>query len=492
MTVDEAIAIVDLALAPDRLSQVQQLVFCGCWEGKTYQEIAELAGYDADYLRVIGSRLWSNLSEVFGERTTKGNLQSVLRHQAQVRSQQARSGSLPGGPAGLDSPALSASGPSSSGSSSSGPSSSGPSAPGLSAPGLSAPGLSPDEESRGKPLLDFPGSPLSANSSVYVKRLQCEATILEAIQQPGAMVRLKAPTKWGKTSLLNQLIESIQRQRYHWVRINVQQADTSCLGDLDRFLRWFCANLTQQLGLRSQLEQFWDIELGSKVSCATYLQAYVLAQIQSPLVLVIDELQRMFEHPGLAQDFLPLLRVWHEESKNSAQWNSLRLLVVYSTDSYVPLQLNQSPFNVGLPVQLGAFSEAQAQDLAQRHRLSWLNAQELATLQRLVNGHPYLLHLAMYHLSGTPRPSFEQLMQEASTQTGIYGQHLRHYLSLLQREPHLGQTFKAIIASDRPIIADAVPTYRLESMGLVRMQGDLASPGCELYRRYFGDRLEQF
>ncbi|NEP26607.1 MAG: serine/threonine protein kinase, partial [Moorea sp. SIO3I6] len=79
MSVEEALAIVDTVIKPERLNAVQELVLRQCWSGQTYQEIADGSGYDADYIRVVGSRLWHILSEVFGEKITKNNIRSVIR-----------------------------------------------------------------------------------------------------------------------------------------------------------------------------------------------------------------------------------------------------------------------------------------------------------------------------------------------------------------------------------------------------------------------------
>lgn len=79
MTVDEALAILDAVLQQEHLSDVQELVFRQCWEGRTYQEMAEDSSYDAGYIKDVGSKLWKFLSDAFGEKVTKGNVQSVLR-----------------------------------------------------------------------------------------------------------------------------------------------------------------------------------------------------------------------------------------------------------------------------------------------------------------------------------------------------------------------------------------------------------------------------
>ena len=57
ITLEEALYMVDNAIAPERLNSVQELILTQCWSGKTYQEIADFSGYDPDYVRVVGSRL---------------------------------------------------------------------------------------------------------------------------------------------------------------------------------------------------------------------------------------------------------------------------------------------------------------------------------------------------------------------------------------------------------------------------------------------------
>jgi hypothetical protein len=107
------------------------------------------------------------------------------------------------------------------------------------------------------------------------------------------------------------------------------------------------------------------------VSCTTYFQAYLLEQIDSPLALALDEVDRIFQYPAIAKDFFPLLRTWHEEAKNLEMWQQLRVVVAHSTEVYIPLKINQSPFNVGLPVELLEWNQKQVQDLARCHGLDW-------------------------------------------------------------------------------------------------------------------------
>lgn len=79
MTVDEALELVEIALDYQHLNKVQELVFRQAWEGRSYKQIAGSSEYEYDYIKDAGAKLWKLLSEAFGEKVKKDNLQSVLK-----------------------------------------------------------------------------------------------------------------------------------------------------------------------------------------------------------------------------------------------------------------------------------------------------------------------------------------------------------------------------------------------------------------------------
>lgn len=85
MTVEEALAIVDVALAPRGITDLQEMTFRYTWDGLSYTEIAQTSGYDTIYVKQVGSKLWQHLSEAFSEKVTKNNVQSVFRRQTQYQ-----------------------------------------------------------------------------------------------------------------------------------------------------------------------------------------------------------------------------------------------------------------------------------------------------------------------------------------------------------------------------------------------------------------------
>ncbi|MFN6212615.1 MAG: AAA-like domain-containing protein, partial [Microcystis sp.] len=306
----------------------------------------------------------------------------------------------------------------------------------------------------------------------------------QEIKKPGALVRIKAPKEMGKTSLLLRMLDFAKQQGYRTVSLNLEQVDLAILSDLNQFLRWLCANAARQLQLKPQLDEYWDEDLGSKISCTVYIQDYLLESITAPSVLALDELNQIFEHPQVAKDFLPLLRSWYEESKTLPIWQKLRLIVVHSTEIYVPLQLNQSPFNVGFPAQLSHFSLEEVLQLAQRYQLTWENQEKVKQLMELVGGHPALVQTALYYLS-REEITMTQILTSAASVTGIYAHHLRRHWAVLEQQPELAKALDRVMSAVEPVQLDPIIAYKLSSMGLLKQSGDKVVPGYELYRRYF-------
>jgi hypothetical protein len=332
----------------------------------------------------------------------------------------------------------------------------------------------------------FTSRPVSLDSPFYVERPPIESNCYNEIEEPGALIRIKALRQMGKTSLTNRILAHARSQNYRTVRLNLRQAERTVLSNLDKFLRWFCANVSYQLQLEPMLDRYWDeILMGSMMSCTTYFQAYLLEQIDSPLVLSLDEVERIFEYPDIAQDFFPLLRNWYEEANNLEIWQRLRLVVVHSTEVYIPLNINQSPFNVGLSVELPEFSLKQLVDLARRHGLDWTECQ-VQPLMAMLGGHPFLARLALYRIS-CQDITLEQLLKTAPTESGIFIDHLRRHLLSLQQNPELATVFKKVVTTDSSVQLEPMQMYHLQRMGLVQLNGNEVMPRCNLYRQYFRD-----
>lgn len=431
------------------LNPTETIILRGVWQYRTYNQIAIEAGYSPGYFtNIVAPELYQRLSKIVGQRLTKKNCRQLLESHIDKKT-------IP------QTKAIE--------------------------PNQSKISLNTLDQGRDT-LPCYPSGSVPLNSSFYLKPTLLDLVERE-IEKPGALIRIKAPREMGKTSLLLRNIDYADRLGYKTVSLNLEQVESKILSNLNLFLRWLCTNVSYQLKLEPKLEEYWNEDLGSTISCTFYFQNYLLESIETPLVLALDEANQIFEHPQVAKDFFPLLRSWYEEAKRLPVWQKLRLLVVHSTEIYVPLELNQSPFNVGLPIQLENFSEEQVQQLAKCYGLDRLHGEEVKQLMAMVGGHPALVHLALYHLS-RGEITLPQLLETAPTATGIYHHHLQRHWTTLQKQPELVQALDTVLSATESIALDPVLTYKLSSMGLIKLSGDRATVSCELYRQFLRKKKE--
>ena len=465
LSFEEAIEVADAAVFASKgrhLTDVEMIILRGSWQNQTYPEMAENSDYAANYLqRTAGPKLWGLLSEVLGEEVKKTNFRTALeRRQPRLKATLPRpDGSRqhrrwqatpsPAEPAATTQPTIATE-------------------------------------------LEFPEGPVALDSPFYIERPPIESDCCLAILQPGGLVSIKAPRHMGKTSLLNRILDRVTAPGIRTVNLNLLLAERGILKNLDLFLRWFCQRITRELQLENKLDEYWDEDIfSSNTNCTDYFEEYLLTEIEGQLILGIDEVDRVFAHPQIASDFLSLLRFWHESAKENGIWKKLSLVIAHSTEVYIDLDVNKSPFNVGLPVKLPEFTPAQVEDLARRYGLDIspeLTTQRLSSLLGMVGGHPYLIRLAFYHLCRQD-VDWEELLAKAGTDLGIYRQHLEGYWATIQEYPELKIALKQAVLGTKPVPLELRTTFKLVGMGLVKRLANGVKPSCELYRRYFLDKL---
>ena len=452
MTADEALTVLNQILPGYTFSNLQETIFRQVWEVKTYAEIAEDCGYDYSYIRDVGFKLWRLISNAMEQKVSKSNIRSVLGRYVRLQSAP---------PSGINR--------------------------------FPETTIFSERPSTAPPLaLEHPSGPVPLHSKLYIERPPLEALTYTEVTKPGGLIRIKAPRQMGKTSLMRRILAHAKGQNFCTVTLSLHRAERQVFEDLNRFLRWFCANISRQLQISPCLDDYWNTDIGGKISATVYFEEYLLNQITAPLVIALDEVNQVFEYPEIANDFLLLLRSWYEDSRELEIWQKVRWVIVHATDVYVPLKLNQSPFNIGQAIKLPKFTPEQVQDLAQRHGLDWADGESgraaLIPLLQLVGCCPGLIRFAFYHLSRND-VGLEQLVQEAPTQTGIYSDHLRQHLAALQPYPTLIDALKQVVTAENSIELEPIAAYRLESIGLVSLKGNQASPSCELYRLFFRAQL---
>ncbi|MBD2438934.1 AAA-like domain-containing protein [Nostoc sp. FACHB-110] len=335
----------------------------------------------------------------------------------------------------------------------------------------------------------YSDGPVPTDSAIYIERPPIEKLVYREITQPGAVIQIRSPRQMGKSSLVLRLLSFAQMQGYRTVTLNCYQMDNNCLKDLNKLLRYLCWRVAKELNIDPDLNNQWDEEIGCKLSSSFYFHNHLLNKNQRPVVLVWNGIERFFEYPHVAHEFFDLLRSWSEEARQNTNWQKLRLVMVYSTEEYISLDINRFPLNIGLPISLPEFTQSQVENLAKRHGLNWYGKKEIQELMSLVGGHPALIRLSLYYLC-CQGMSFTKLVEEAIANGGIYRYHLYQKWVKLQENPHLARTYAAVLATDEQKgWLDPVQTDKLERLGLIRYESDRILPRYEIYRSYFSKQL---
>ncbi|BAY30128.1 hypothetical protein NIES2107_19720 [Nostoc carneum NIES-2107] len=401
---------------------------------KNYAQIALENNYSENYIRrMVAPKLWQLLSEIFGEKINRTNCRAVLEHQLEPKFFQK---------------------------------------------------AFQHTEKPQKIDLEPPDGQVPLASSFYIER-GLEQICYAEIMRPRAFIHIRAPRKMGKTSLMTRIIAHGILHHYQAIRLSLYRAETEVFTSLEKFLRWFCANAAYQLGIESKLEEFWNQDMGALMNCTIYFQKYLLQEISTPVILALDEVNKLFEYPQLTRDFLGLLRSWYEENRDISIWQKLRLLIVTSSDIYINLDINNFLFNVGLTIELPRFTTLQIEDLAQRHKL-YLSTLELEKIMALTGGFPYLVRLLFYH-SVQYQITLEDLLQNATSDTGIFSNHLHEQLNYLMQNSKLINSFEEVIESSLPITLEQENALRLNNLGLIYLDKKFAKVSCILYKNYFSD-----
>ena len=438
------------------LKDVEILVLQSSWEGLTYETMAGVHFLAVNYLRGdVGPTLWQKLSDALGETLTKKNFKNALQRATQRQLLLSSVNSI-----NSINSAIATSNTNSSHTSET---------------------SSPNPTSFTPP---FPEGSVPLDSPLYLEREGVDQLCYDMMMRSGALLRIKAPKQMGKTSLITRILAHGKVNQYKTVYIDLKSVERSIISNLDKFLRWLCVIVGRQLELENCLKDYWDTEiLGSNDNCTVYFEEYLLAEIDCPLVLALDSVDRLFVYSEVVEDVLGMLRSWHEKGKTTHRWRQLRLVLAHSTESYIPLDINQSPFNAGVPIELLEFNISQIFKLATIYSLDWHQSQ-IEKLMAMVGGHPYLISLALYAIA-TERLTLAQLLSEAPNETGIYQAHLYQQIQTLKQVPLLADALKKVVLSPEPVTLDSMQIYKLHSMGLVLQQNTQVIPRCQLYREYF-------
>lgn len=419
-----------------RLSDLDEAIIHGCWYGKTYQQIAKQLDYEYSegHIRNSADKIWQKLSLILDEKVRRNTLKPAVKNWYEYE--------------GINI--------------------------------LSIPESYYNDNKN--EFLDL----LSADN--YVKREE-EKQCYDALLRPKTCLRLKGLTQVGKTEMIQRVLASLQKEKqYRYIYLSLKELEKEHLEKSEKLIHWFAQKMTTQLNYNYQFSHYWQKEgLGPISQCTEYVEKYLLSDLNTPLVLCVDDVHLLLPYPKTADTFFRMLRSWLE--KEGLVWRQkLRLAILYTTDIYTSFSINRSPLNIGIVLEVSDFSNEEVHELVETYdtiKNSQLGRKGITPLTKLVNNNPYLLKIALDYLSLSNGKTLSDILDNAATDVGIYQSHLRDLWLKLNENSDLENLFKKVIISPKRLLLSPDKSNFLQRMGLVKGFNDGVEPRCELYRKYF-------
>lgn len=331
---------------------------------------------------------------------------------------------------------------------------------------------------------ETPGGTVKLKDTLYIRR-EADDKFQREVSKEGTTTTIRAPRQTGKSSLLIRGIHIAKAKNIKTLLFDFQTKDKSRLESPDSLLRGLAEFMVEKLRIDINIEKLWQSAIPPQEKLTTLLGDLILPMIDTPILLALDEVDRLLGLP-YSQDFFGLIRSWHNNRAYEDQWNKLNLALVISTEPYLLIpDVTQSPFNIGIILNLEDFSEAQVQELNIRHGLP-LKANEVKSFMEMLGGQPYLCRKALYIMT-SEHITWPALQLVAETDQGPFSDHLRHHYWLLRNEPRLRDALRTIIKQNQ--CRDDILFFRLLQAGLVKGSGDNCQCRCGLYAAYFKSKL---
>ncbi len=344
----------------------------------------------------------------------------------------------------------------------------------------------PQADPRLVPRLELETGTIKLDSPFYIRR-QSDDEMLQQVSRIGTTTVVKGPRQMGKSSLLARAMAAVQQNQQKALYLDFQFVDSDQLTNLDSLLRYLCRKFARAFKTATKPDEFWDNSLGAKDNLTDFIEEAILAETPSPIWVLFDEADRVFNFP-YRDDFFATLRGWHNLRAIREHWRRFNLVIAHSTEPYLWIQdINQSPFNVGYPIRLTDFNFDQVAELNLKHGTPLKTSDEIQQLLILLGGQPFLVRLALYLLA-TNRWSLAELQNLMTDDFGPFGDHLRRFVWGLQRNPALKESLRQILRHQK--CDDEMHFLRLRAVGLIKGEArDAVAMRCQLYEQYFKNHL---
>ncbi|MCB0166855.1 MAG: AAA-like domain-containing protein, partial [Anaerolineae bacterium] len=180
--------------------------------------------------------------------------------------------------------------------------------------------------------IESPYGTMRPDSHFYIERM-VDTLCWDRLKAPQpSTIFIQAPRQMGKSSLLQRVIKQVKDTgSKKVVFIDFQRFPEDYLKDEAEFFKEFCFMIGESLDLTDAIEQYWRGRRAHILNCSRYISKYIMAKLDQPLVLAMDEVDRMLFSP-FRTNFFGMLRTWHNDRAFDDSFAKLTLFLSSSTE----------------------------------------------------------------------------------------------------------------------------------------------------------------
>jgi len=234
------------------------------------------------------------------------------------------------------------------------------------------------------------GGTLRPDAPSYVKRPADDE--LFQLASAGEFCYVLTPRQMGKSSLMVRTARRLEEQGARTAIIDLTGIGTDVSAE-----QWYLGlttRLKSQLKLSVDPEAWWEerASLGVVQRFTDFLHDVVLAEIEGPVVIFVDEIDTTLRL-GFSDDFFAAIRSVYNARASDPVYDRLTFVLLgVAAPADLIKDPSRTPFNIGHRIDLCEFSREDAQVLQQGLEIAH-PAQGKAIFDRIfhwTSGHPYL------------------------------------------------------------------------------------------------------
>ena len=110
--------------------------------------------------------------------------------------------------------------------------------------------------------LEVPRGAVRLESEYYIER-EHEASFISRVTEPGALLRIRGPRQYGKTSLLARVMAHAKKNKHDVISIDFQDISEQTLANLESLIWQFCRRIAMEFDKVKKLKELWEEDEGS-------------------------------------------------------------------------------------------------------------------------------------------------------------------------------------------------------------------------------------